>query len=732
MIEPELPAATEEILATIAREVPEYARPLEGAFGSGIRTGVSEALRQFVALIRDPDAGREPGRDVYVALGRGSCRQGRTLDSLQSAYRIGARVAWRRISAAARRHRVDPDQLAVLAEAIFAYIDELSADSVEGYAQAQREQEGERQRRRRELLALLLRDPPAEEPELRAAAQAAGWRLPRSAAPLAVAEADLARVARRLSADALVGSLERGRLRPGRGRARARALSCAGRPSRSPQRSARPSLARELGSSWALAKAALRAAEAGAIDGTSPLAAEEHLAELLIFESGGLAERLAESRLAPLAELTPAARARMEETALAFVQHGGNAAAMARALHLHPQTVRYRLDAPARAPRRSAGRSRRPLRARARAQVARLGQLRQLEADDRAAVRRVRGARSAVVLLGDPLDDRQPEARAGLAARVVGAPEAVEDPVEVAVREARPVVADGRPGPRRTSTSTRLPGGLHLVALSSMFEIARPTRCGSTWTREGSSRWSKPIPRARRSARSIASRVSSSRATSWRAIASWPGARASSTTSPTRSVISSSSSVDVRDQPPPLLRIEAVASPERLDVGPQGGERGAQLVRGVGDQPPLRRLGALERGHHLVEAGGQAAELVVAADLDPVGEVVGPRHLLGRVRDLTRGRERRPGDDRAERGRQRDAAGADRGQDDDQGVEGVVGVLERAGHLDRRPVGQRARSGPAGRVSPARTSSNLACPPFAASSRSAPETGIWMGGAGRR
>ena len=33
----------------------------------------------------------------------------------------------------------------------------------------------------------------------------------------------------------------------------------------------------------------------------------------------------------------------MEETAPAFVQHGGNAAAMARALHLHPQTIRYRL-----------------------------------------------------------------------------------------------------------------------------------------------------------------------------------------------------------------------------------------------------------------------------------------------------------------------------------------------------------------------------------------------------
>src|SRR4051812_31249169 len=204
-IDPELPAATEEILAVIAREVPEYARPLEGAFGAGIRTGVTEALRQFVALIRDPDAGRE-GREVYVGLGRGEFREGRTLDSLQSAYRIGARVAWRRISAAARRHRADPDELAILAEAIFAYIDELSADSIEGYAQAQREQEGERQQRRRELLALLLREPAADEAELRPAAQAAAWRLPRTAAALAVAEADLARVGRRLPADALTGS----------------------------------------------------------------------------------------------------------------------------------------------------------------------------------------------------------------------------------------------------------------------------------------------------------------------------------------------------------------------------------------------------------------------------------------------------------------------------------------------------------------------------------------------
>jgi PucR C-terminal helix-turn-helix domain len=338
-IEPELPEATEEILATIGREVPEYARPLEGAFGVAIRTGVTEALRQFVELIRNPEPVR--GRDVYVGLGRAEFREGRTLDSLQSAYRVGARVAWRRVSAAARRAKVDPEQLGLLAEAVFAYIDELSADSVEGYAQAQREQEGERQRRRRELLALLLRDPPADEADVRAAAQAAGWRLPRSTAPLAVRETDLARVGRRLSADALVapigglgcalisGAIRRGELE----RATQNVVAALG-----------PSVPRrELGGSWALASAALRAVEAGAIQADGLLDAEEHLPELLLFQSGGVAKRLAERRLAPLAELTPAARARMEETAFAFVQHGGNAAAMARALHLHPQTIRYRL-----------------------------------------------------------------------------------------------------------------------------------------------------------------------------------------------------------------------------------------------------------------------------------------------------------------------------------------------------------------------------------------------------
>jgi hypothetical protein len=342
VVEAELAATAEEIMATIPGEVPEYARPFEGSFGRGVQTGVTEALRQFVALIRDPEAPRD--RDVYVALGRGELRQGRTLDSLQSAYRVGARVAWRRIAAAARRAGLGAEALSVLAEAIFAYIDELSADSVEGYAQAQSELEGERQRRRRDLVTLLLRDPPAEEADLRAAAQAAGWRLPRALAAVACAEDSLSRLARRLPPDTIAAVVD--------------GTGCAlvpdpHGPRRSEEiRAAAKDLVAGLGpagerraaaASWALARSALRAAETGAVPGQGPVVADEQLVTLLLLERRDLVDRIAARRLAPLRALTPKARARMEETALAYVRHGGNAAAMARALHVHAQTARYRV-----------------------------------------------------------------------------------------------------------------------------------------------------------------------------------------------------------------------------------------------------------------------------------------------------------------------------------------------------------------------------------------------------
>ncbi|MDX6608809.1 MAG: hypothetical protein QOF85_734 [Solirubrobacterales bacterium] len=344
LIEPELEAVTGEILETIGREVPEYARPLEGRFGRGIRTGVGEALNQFVALIRDPDAGRGLGREVYVGLGRGELRQGRTLDSLQAAYRVGARVAWRHLARVGREAKLDSEVLSLFAEAIFAYIDELAADSVEGYTAAQAESEDVRRRRRQELVSLLMREPAAETDDVRAAAQVVGWKLPSKLAALACREDDLTTIARRLPADVLITDFdELGCVLipdpggPGRpkdvARAAAKRMAAMG-PSCPPART---------GESWQLAKAALRALEAGTVSTDGLLRAEDHLADLLLLEGEALAMRIADRRLAPFDSLTENARARMKETALAFVRQRGNSVEMAAELHIHPQTARYRV-----------------------------------------------------------------------------------------------------------------------------------------------------------------------------------------------------------------------------------------------------------------------------------------------------------------------------------------------------------------------------------------------------
>ncbi len=381
LVEGEIDPISTEILESIAHEIPEYQRPLEGRFGRGIRRGVEEALAQFVALIRDPDAGREAGREVYLALGRGEQRAGRTLDSLQAAYRIGARISWRRFADACRRAGVGAEPLALLAEAVFAYIDELAADSVEGFAQAQAEVEDLRRRRRRELIALLLADPPADAEDVTAAARAASWEVPTGLAALACSQDALTRVTRRLPQEALATVVDgEGCLLlpdpegPGRAEALARAAA-EGTIALGP--TVTPTSAAE---SWALALALLRAAEAGALpdpltanaggagstdaDGAprkgsgaagregargkggrpeAPLRVDDNLAALLLFESRDLAGRIAARRLAAFAELTPRARERMRETALAHLRHDGNAVTMAAAMHVHPQTARYRI-----------------------------------------------------------------------------------------------------------------------------------------------------------------------------------------------------------------------------------------------------------------------------------------------------------------------------------------------------------------------------------------------------
>jgi hypothetical protein len=371
-LRPVVAGLAEETIAAIATEVPDYARAMEGAFGGAVRRGVEVAFDRFLALIEDPQSDVGGARATYVDLGRGEYHAGRSLDALLAAYRVGARMAWRRFVDAGRDAGLSPEVIYDLGEAIFAYIDEISAESADGYAQEQSAAAGETQRRRRRLVRLLAQDPPAGEEALRTAARAAAWVLPRTVAALVVgepaagggvtpetdagsvrgaaipgeeeADAEAARLARTLGGGALGGA--------------AAGVACVFVPDPdAPAR--RRQLEAALGAtkaalgptvSWPEAGASLRRAAAvqrlrsgGLVPPDGLIVATEHLATLVLNADPALATELAATRLAPLAELPDGQRERMTTTLRAWLDRPGQVQAVAAVLGVHPQTVRYRL-----------------------------------------------------------------------------------------------------------------------------------------------------------------------------------------------------------------------------------------------------------------------------------------------------------------------------------------------------------------------------------------------------
>jgi hypothetical protein len=339
VLRPGLDEVTGEIIQAVAT-LPAYARPLDGPFGEGLRVGVEQALRHFVAEI---EAGGAVERaDVYRALGQGEMRAGRSLESLLGAYRIGARVAWRRFAALGVAAGLDPDTLYRLAESIFAYIDLLSAESAEGHAQAQSAMAGEAELRRRRLVRLLVRESPVDPQAIEEAAAEAGWPLPRSLAAVAIAGAGREAVPAHLPQPAIsesigdvVCALVADPDGPGRRGATEQAVSDAG---------ARAGLGTTV--DWSHARISFERAQAAVElagrDGTL-VAARERAGELLLRSDPRLAAELAADRLAPLADLTPGSRRRLSETLRVWLAEQGRPAAVAHRLAIHPQTARYRL-----------------------------------------------------------------------------------------------------------------------------------------------------------------------------------------------------------------------------------------------------------------------------------------------------------------------------------------------------------------------------------------------------
>lgn len=343
VVEPLHERISDEIVHTIGREIPSYTRPFEGEFGEVVRTGVDQALRQFAEMIRTGGSMPEPGRRLYIALGRGELRAGRSIGALLAAYRIGAQVAWRHLGEAGLAAGLAPETLNLLAESVFAYIDELSADSAEGYAIEQAARAGALDLRRAELIELLLReDPPADPRSLAAAADAAGWPLPEQVAVVVWRESLGRAPAGRLPHGSIAvqsGDLFRALVpdpfAPGR-RAEL-AASLRSRPC-------------AVGPGVDLARAALsyryglRALELTESRGVATAVfADEHRVELMVRGESLLTAEILGELDARLAAETAQSSARLRQTLLAWLRHDGSVPGAAGELHVHAQTVRYRM-----------------------------------------------------------------------------------------------------------------------------------------------------------------------------------------------------------------------------------------------------------------------------------------------------------------------------------------------------------------------------------------------------
>jgi len=354
-LRPEIPSLAAEILREIRLRIPEYDRPLDSLFSTGLLHGVETALVEFADKVEGRGSPVEERARVYRGLGRSELAEGRSMDSLQSALRLGGRLAWRRYARVARRVGMRPDQMIELAEAVFTHVDQIATASVLGYATAKADI-AQTKLRRRHLLELVLQQ--ADRALVEAAAEAADWALPEVVAcaalgPIAVesdppppepAEALERTGARLLPEEALADlsspspylllpdpevwldkpeiieflAIHRAVLGP-----------------IVPLHAAADSLR------WA--RIAHERLPNHVLD-HAPIFCDHRLPALLLLGDEALIRLIGERRLAPLSGMTAKQRERLEATLTAWLEtNRGSAPQVAARLGIHPQTARSRL-----------------------------------------------------------------------------------------------------------------------------------------------------------------------------------------------------------------------------------------------------------------------------------------------------------------------------------------------------------------------------------------------------
>ncbi|GAA2992466.1 PucR family transcriptional regulator [Actinokineospora diospyrosa] len=352
-----------DAVVAIQEAVPQYRRPLSGKFREVLVGAVRAAVLQCFEFIEDPAASRAQWLAVLRHAGRVEFHEGRTLDALQTAVRVGARSVWRHISAAGQDLGIEADTLLAVAEAIFAYVDDLCVVAAAGYTEARAAAGGAHDQCRKRLLHALLTDQPANPHAITDLAAAADWPLPPTLCVVLLDEPT-----DRLPAGALV-DLDRPDpcLIIAAPVADVPASAIASRAGVDTGADHRPTQI-DLGSvrgpaDWAArvvigpavavhdvhrslrsARRAQTLVHRGVLPDGPVTWCDEHLATLLLFTDESLVHQVARPVVAALAGLTDKQRGRIAETLRTWLHTRGDIGETAALLAVHPQTVRYRMN----------------------------------------------------------------------------------------------------------------------------------------------------------------------------------------------------------------------------------------------------------------------------------------------------------------------------------------------------------------------------------------------------
>jgi DNA-binding CsgD family transcriptional regulator len=335
---------TQDMIREIQLAVPEFARPLKGHFGAIMTAGVEQAVLRILDTVGVGGSPNENWATVFRQLGRIEFNEGRSMDCLQTAYRVGGRVAWRHVAAWGQQQRLPTVMFSVAAEAIFAYVDEISALSIEGYTTAQAESAGIVERRRQRLLDMLIADPPAAPTAIATLAQQIEWKVPDEIAVIVLERTDDMQTDWSLPQphDLLMDlDSETPCLISADPDKHMTLLAHSLRGHRASVGPMVPLAA--AGSSLRWARRAMDLVERGVIADREIIWCRDHLSTLWLLGDEFLIEQLHDRALAPLAGMTDKQRAKTAETVLAWLETRGSALEMAERLKIHPQTVRYRM-----------------------------------------------------------------------------------------------------------------------------------------------------------------------------------------------------------------------------------------------------------------------------------------------------------------------------------------------------------------------------------------------------